>query len=136
VEEPKKEAVKPPVKEDRPPMAGDDVSGYDDESSGDEVTRIEEQIRKGQAQYKPVKKDKPSKDEDLVLTQNAYAGVRKEMTKQDTSKGMKIKAVLQKKKTVKDNKGDEWEVTEQREKVLIQKPVVTDSEDGSELSFD
>ena len=117
-------------------MAGDDVSGYDDESSGDEVTRIEEQIRKGQAQYKPVKKDKPSKEEDLVLTQNAYAGVRKEMTKQDTSKGMKIKAVLQKKKTVKDNKGDEWEVTEQREKVLIQKPVVTDSEDGSELSFD
>lgn len=49
---------------------------------------------------------------------------------------MKIKAVLQKKKTVKDNKGDEWEVTEQREKVLIQKPIVTDSEDGSELSFD
>lgn len=89
MEEPKKEAVKPPVKEaileDRPPMAGDDVSGYDDESSGDEVTRIEEQIRKGQAQYKPVKKDQPSNDEDLVLTQNAYAGVRKEMTKKDTS---------------------------------------------------
>lgn len=120
-------------------MAGDDVSDNDDQTSGDEleeVMRIEEQIRKGQAKYQPVKKVKASNDQDLVLTQNAYAGVRREMTKQDTSKGMKVKAVLQKKKTIKDNKGDEWEVTEQREKVLIQKPIVTDSEDGSELSFD
>ena len=117
-------------------MADEDNSDYGDESSGDEVTRIEQQIKKGAAAYKakPIAKKAKDEGENLVLTQNAYAAVRKEIA--TISKGTKVKAVLQKKKTVKDNKGDEWEVTDKREKVLIEKPILSDSEEGSELSFD
>jgi hypothetical protein len=50
-------------------------------------------------------------------------------------KGMRIQKVLGKKKTIKDIKGDEWEVVDKRETVLIQKEINSDSNDGSELSF-
>ena len=51
-------------------------------------------------------------------------------------KGMKVVTVLDKKKTVKDAKGDEWEVVDKRDKKVIEKPVETDSDAGSELSYD
>ena len=47
---------------------------------------------------------------------------------------MKFKAVLQPKKTIRDKTGGgDWEVVdEKREKTLIEKPVVTDSDDDEE----
>ena len=51
-------------------------------------------------------------------------------------KGIKVVSVLDKKKTMKDAKGDEWEVVDKRDKKLIEKPIETDSDAGSELSYD
>ena len=54
----------------------------------------------------------------------------------EPAKGKKIVKVLGKKKTIKDNKGDEWEVTEKRESTFKEKAIVSDSDEGSELSMD
>ena len=51
-------------------------------------------------------------------------------------KGMKVVKVLEKKKTVTDAKGDLWEVVDKRDKFAIEKPIETDSDAGSELSYD
>ena len=52
------------------------------------------------------------------------------------TKGMKYKKVLKPKKTVKDSVGD-WEVVENtRESYLVEKPVMTDSEDGDSSDSD
>jgi hypothetical protein len=51
-------------------------------------------------------------------------------------KGMKVVKVLEKKKTVRDAKGDTWEVVDKRDKKAIEKPIDSDSNAGSELSFD
>ena len=49
--------------------------------------------------------------------------------------GKRLQKVLGKKKTIKDNKGDEWEVTDKRDTYVIQKNL-NSSDDGSELSYD
>ena len=46
-----------------------------------------------------------------------------------------VKQVLGEKKTVRDNKGDIWELTEKREKYEVER-YVNSSDNGSELSYD
>ena len=50
--------------------------------------------------------------------------------------GFVTKKILGKKKTITDKKGDEWEVVDKRDTFTIKKPVNSDSDSGSELSFD
>lgn len=53
------------------------------------------------------------------------------------AKGKKIVKVLGKKKTIKDTKGDEWEVVDKRETFLKEKAIDSDDSDNrSELSMD
>ena len=74
-----------------------------------------------------------------MLEQNEYQKVKHEAAKQEKmapQKGMKVKKVLDKKKTVADKNGDTWEVVEKRDVNFIQRPIDTDSDAGSELSYD
>lgn len=94
-------------------------------------------------QIKREKEQKPKKDADEVLKeQNASVKASADPVVEDKeedafvpAKGKKIVKVLGKKKTVKDNKGDEWEVVDKRDTYLKEKAIDTDS-DGSELSMD
>jgi hypothetical protein len=47
-----------------------------------------------------------------------------------------IKRVLDKKTTVKDSKGDEWEVTEEKRNTYLIERDANSSDAGSELSYD
>ena len=93
------------------------------------------------------------------LKQNAYQAAKRELHDQDVQEQKSTPAlaktqqrgkfgkaadkprvkevkVLDRKKTVKDTKGDTWEVVDKREKTTIQKVVGSDSDSGSELSYD
>lgn len=51
--------------------------------------------------------------------------------------GHKFQKVLGKKKTIKDTAGGgDWEVTEKRDTLVVERPIDTDSDFGSELSYD
>jgi len=114
---------------------------YGDESSDDHI-QIEDVVKSSKVLAKS-KQTKPKKEQ--TIESNPYqqakyqaskaAAPAEEENKIQLDKGMKVKRVLGKKKTVKDSTG-EWEVVDKRETTLIQKPVVTDSDDGSELSYD
>lgn len=104
---------------------------------------MEQKIKQGKLKYqaKPKKNDAKT----LIQQQNAQVVQQKISEKPNTvsqeqdvkpEKGKRIQKVLGKKKTLVDNKGDEWEVVDKRETVLIQKNINTDSEEGSELSYD
>ena len=111
---------------------------YGDESSDDQI-QIEDVVKSSKMLYQS-KQQKPKKEE--IIESNPYQQAKyqasknaAEEDKMQLEKGMKVKRVLGKKKTIKDSLG-EWEVVDKRESTLVQKPVVTDSEDGSELSYD
>lgn len=126
------------IEEDMPeeetPAGNDSYGEYSDE----QAAFIEKEIKKGKAKYQP-KKKKANPDEYLVLEQNEYQKAKHEAAKQEKmapQKGMKFKKVLDKKKTVSDKNGDQWEVVEKRESNFVERPVHTDSDAGSELSYD
>jgi len=88
----------------------------------------------------------PKKDADALL-QEQNASVKKTPKSEPVqiednespaqpNKGKKLVKVLGKKKTIRDNKGDEWEVVDKRETFLKEKAIDTDSDEGSELSMD
>ena len=56
-------------------------------------------------------------------------------TRIPSSKNKVIKNAFGAKKTVKDTKGDVWELTEKRDKVQIER-YANSSDNGSELSYD
>lgn len=118
----------------------DQASPYDDESDPDEKAF---QKNKGKTStYQP--KAKKAEAKNMIQQQNAQVVQSKvketpapvEVEEPKVEKGKKMQKVLGKKKTIKDNKGDEWEVVDKRETVIIQKEINSDSESGSELSYD
>lgn len=60
---------------------------------------------------------------------------KEQRSSEPAEKKVKQVKVLDKKKTVLDNKGDAWEVVEKREKITVEKEVGSDSDVESELSF-
>lgn len=117
----------------------DKASSYDDESDLEEKDFVEKDIKKGKVQYKA---KAPAEDaKSMIKQQNKKVVATKKETvvsDQDAKpqKGMRLQKVLGKKKTVKDTKGDEWEVVDKRATVVIQKALNTDTDSGSELSYD
>lgn len=121
------------------------VSEYGSESSEVEPVTFIEKKKVGKVE----KTGKPNvpKAETMIgtetITSNPYQQAKHEQAKVERAekkivKGiqMKVVKVFEQKKTVKDSKGETWEVTDKRDKKAIEKPVESDSDAGSELSFD
>ena len=83
--------------------------------------------------------------EQMTIASNQYQKVKVQTTEglipADEAEGLKPKdghkfqKRLGKKKTIKDNGGD-WEVVDKREQYLVERPIESDSDAGSELSYD
>lgn len=81
------------------------------------------------AKSKVVKDQKEPESKGLISIEDADGLKPKE--------GHKFQKRLGKKKTIRDNTGGgDWEVTEKREQFLVERPIESDSEAGSELSYD
>lgn len=130
--------VKPPTPEesdeDRP--AG---SSYDEESDLDPKDIMEKKI-KGKQVY--VAKPKKVEAKSMIQQQNAQVVQKKKEEKAPSEaedlkpeEGKRLQKVMAKKKTVRDNKGDEWEVVDKRDTYVIQKHI-NSSDSGSDLSYD
>lgn len=136
----KKVQQKPPTpveSEDEKPAAG---SSYDEESDLDPKDILEKKINKGKQTY--VTKPKKAEAKTMIQQQNAQVVQKKKEKIQSEDdgelkpeEGKRLQKVLGKKKTVRDNKGEEWEVVDRRDTYLIQK-AINSSDSGSELSYD
>lgn len=152
---PKKEAVAPKEvaapkeikKEIKPEIeVTGDASGYDDESDGEDVKAfLEREVKKNN---EPKQKAKKQNVNEIIKTQNEAVVQEKvkaapkaapkapaKAAKASAPAQVKNVKVLEKKKTVKDYKGDEWEVVDKREQKIVEKPLDS-SDEGSELSYD
>ena len=114
-------------------------SSYDEESDLDPKDIMEKKI-KGKQTY--VAKPKKAEAKTMIQQQNAQVvQKKKEKVKSEDdqelkpAEGKRLQRVLGKKKTIRDNKGDEWEVVDKRDTQLIEK-AINSSDTGSELSFD
>ena len=85
-------------------------------------------------EYQKAKTQAAKKDKKATQGLIAVEEANEELKPKD---GNKFTKVLAKKKTVRDTAGGaDWEVVDKRDAYLVERPIVSDSEDGSELSYD
>lgn len=111
----------PEVSEEEAPAHG---SSYGEESDLDPKDILEKKMKDN---FTYQAKNKKTESKQLIKQQNAQVvqskkeeqPVVKDNAQPVPDKGKKFQKVLGKKKTVRDNKGDEWEVVDKRETMVI-----------------